>query len=65
MRDYNACPTCGDWCAFCGRLTCHCGEHDICPRCGVDEWPHKCALEPRQPRWLQWTKDNNSAKEIR
>lgn len=22
------CPTCGTWCAPCGRATCHCGEHD-------------------------------------
>jgi hypothetical protein len=21
------CPTCADYCAICGRMTCHCGEH--------------------------------------
>lgn len=23
------CPTCRNWCARCGRPTCHCGEHDF------------------------------------
>jgi hypothetical protein len=25
--DEATCPTCRNYCALCGRLTCHCGEH--------------------------------------